>query len=178
VCDRVGGYGLGTMVVISGLCAGRGLCGLRRGSGGMGGRLRRMEARSCCVGLAGWLREAMEIAGGVSAIGTSTGISVDEVSWEGDETMVMAEVSGWGKASIVDMLSEGLIGRVSSGGELVGGLTGKASLAGIVVVIEGSDAGIVPSTMAVVGGVSVVNVRLASGWRLMMRAWRMRLRAR
>src|SRR5205807_705619 len=102
VCDRVGGYGLGTMLVMSGLCAGRGLCGLRGGSGGMGGRLRRMEARSCCVGLAGWLREAMEMAGGVSAIGTSTGIPVDKASWEGDETMMMAEVLGWGKEAIVE----------------------------------------------------------------------------
>ena len=54
----------------------------------------------------------------------------------------------------------------------MGGLMGKgeASLTGIVVVIEGSDSGIVPSTMAVVGAVPVVNARLASGWRLMMRA--------
>jgi len=120
------------MVVISGLCAISGLCGLRGGSGGMGGRLRKMEARSCCVGLAGCLREAMETVGGVSTIGISRDISVDEVSREGDETMV----------------------------------------------IEGPDSRIVPSTMAVVGGVSVVNVRLARTWRLMMRAWRMRLRAR
>ena len=71
VCDRVGGYGLGTMVVISGLYAGTGLCGLRGGSGGIGGRLRRMEVRSCFVGLAevSWLREMMGTAGGVSIIG-------------------------------------------------------------------------------------------------------------
>src|SRR5260370_33458609 len=40
VCDRVGGYGLGTMVVISGLYAGTGLCGLGGGRGCIGGGLR------------------------------------------------------------------------------------------------------------------------------------------
>jgi len=60
------------MVVISDLYAGTGLCRLRGGSGGIGGRLRRMEVRSCFVGLAGvsWLREMMGTAGGVSMIDT------------------------------------------------------------------------------------------------------------
>src|SRR6266700_8144771 len=156
------------MVVISGLFAGSALC-----------RLRRMEARSCCVGLAGCPRDAMETAGGVSTIGISRGIAVDEVSRKGDETMVMAGVSGWGlsergQASPVHMVAS--LAGAGSSVEMSG--RRKASSVGIMVVIEGSDSGIVPSTMAVVGGVSVVNVRLARTWRLMMRAWRMRLRAR
>src|SRR5260370_23108542 len=100
------------MVVISGLCAGTGLCGLRGGSGGIGGRLRRMEVRSCFVGLAevSWLREMLGTAGGVSMIGASRSISVDDVSWEVDEMMVMA--GGSGRASpvyIVALLGGSLV---------------------------------------------------------------------
>src|SRR5262245_51894043 len=162
----LGGYGLGKMVVISGLCAISGLCELRGGRGGIGGRLRRMEARSCCVSLAGCLSEAMETAGGVSTMGISGGISVDEVSREGEETMVMAEVSGSGLPSPLYVVTS----LAGTGSDVERSGRGKASPTGIVVVIEGSNPGVVPCTMAVVGGVLVVNVRLASAWRLMMRA--------
>src|SRR5260370_19803776 len=156
------------MVVISGLCAGTGLCGLRGATGGIVGRLRRMEVRCCFVGLAEgrWLGEMLGTAGGVSMIGASRSISVDDVSWEVDEMMVMA--GGSGRASpvyIVALLAGSLVMFEGCGSGIV-----MASVAGISL--------IVPSTMAVAGGVSVVSVRLARALRLMMRAWSMRLRAR